>query len=308
MASVEVRKIKERRLHNLKKLLVLIALLVVASMLIPSAVFAADPTSMVVNWSGGGVVNGTFTNKNDATYSFNVNANGASGTFTANGLNDNPFSYNVDSSNAYIKCSVSGGGFTNFIAQRTDSYSGMYGSAGQLAYSSILADIGSAEMATGSSNNYAQMVNGTYGKPWTTNGANFEANSDNYAIYSFIGKSATIDSNYNITPSDNWAEFSVVGSGTAKINDMTNEASGCWPLKLGYGGGCYTNAKALLTGSGIFAVNAVGTNSITVPGDVGGLTIPGAGYGTTSYSLVVNYAGATSGSPFSYSNFSVKVQ
>jgi hypothetical protein len=280
----------------LKRLLAIATLLVLATMLIPTAVFAADPTTFVVNWSGAGAVNGTSIVKNDAVYSFSANAGLIQGNFSTIGYNDNPYGYNVDTSKAYIQSNVAGGS-TWFNALRTDAYTPAYGAAGQQATSFV----GSSEtgsMATGSWNNYANMGNGTYAQPHTPLGYNYEASGANFTILSYIGSNggATVsDAGFALNPAANNAYLLSTGNGTAKINDMTNEA---WAggVNFGLGGGCYTNANAALTGSGQFLVNATGTNSITS----GGWNVGGSGaYGSANFQAVAKYAGNTSVADYS---------
>ncbi len=289
----------------MKKLLVIASVLALAVMLVPTAVFADSPTTFVVNWAGSGSVNGVSTVKNDAVYSFSANANLIQGNFNTVGYNDNPYSYNVDTSTAYIQSNVTGGS-TWFNALRTDAANPwtpgqwyMYGAPGQQA-ASFVGSTGTGSMATGSWNNYADMGNGTYGLPHTANGFNYEANGTNFTIMSYIGSNggATVtDAGFTILPSANNAYLVSQGNGTAKINDMTNEA---WAggVNFGLGGGCYTNANAALTGTGQFLVNATGTNGITS----GGWSVGGNGtYGSATFSAVANYNGNTSVADYSLS-------
>lgn len=275
---------------------VVVALLVVLAT--GSTALAADPNTTTVNWSGGGSIGGTVTSGNDATVSFGVNVANGNGSFTVTDSNDNPYGYNVDTVSSYIQSNFSGGGETWFQTTRTDSYNSMYGHSGQVVYAYVgSTDAGS--MATGSWCNYANMVNCTYGKPKTPGGNNFEASGSSYMIQQFIA--ANTDGAGN--PTDNFAAFNLNGSGTAKVDCMTTEASGCWPTKLGAGGGCYTNADVVATGSGQFQVNAAACNSITTPAG-GGWTIGGTGtYGSASLNIIANF---TSG--FSVADYSVKAQ
>jgi hypothetical protein len=69
----------------MKKVLGIALVLALAAMLIPSAVFAADPCNMVINWAGGaGLTTGTVTAGSTlATTNFTVLGNNINGTFTA---------------------------------------------------------------------------------------------------------------------------------------------------------------------------------------------------------------------------------
>ncbi|RPJ63524.1 MAG: hypothetical protein EHM12_02070 [Dehalococcoidia bacterium] len=292
----------------MKKLLAIAVLLSLCIMMIPSAVFAADPTSFVVNWAGSGAVDGSATVKNDAVYSFATNGGVVSGNFNANGLNDNPYSYNVDSSNSYINADVTGG-YMWFKAQRTDAYVPMYGSAGQVA-ASFVGSSGTGEMATGSGNNYASMVNATYAKPHTSGGYNYEASGSSYLITSYIAASGDVTpsaAGLAMAPVSNYAYFVNAGNGTGKINDMTNAAGS--GVNLGWGGGCYTNANAALTGVGTFTVAGVGSNAINteITGASGAFTgwnLAGNGtMGSVDFTSTGNYSGNSS-----IPNYSVTVK
>jgi hypothetical protein len=270
---------------------------------------ADAPTAVVVNWNGTGSVTGSTTAGAAATYNFSTAGNGVAGSFTVVDLNDNPYSYGVDSTNSYINSDVIGG-YIYYQATRIGSYSSMYGIAGQVASSVVQVGAdGIGEMATGSGNNYAAMVNGTYGATKTSGGYNYQASGTNYFIQTYIGIGAVGAS------TGNNAFVESTGIGTAKINDMTNQMGGT-SLALGLGGGCYTNANALLTGEGRFAVGATGTDAITSAlgsytlGGAGstldiaatgtgitygsGITTTGDGFGTTTLSVIANYGnGAT---------------
>ena len=288
------------------KKLVGIALIVAVALTLclGTVAMAADPVDVNMNWSGSGSVGTTVTAGNDGVIQFATGGTGISGTFTARDWNDNPYAYNVDTIQSYLDANVTEGSIW-YQAGRTDSYAPMYGHSGQVVESFVGVSGGSGEMATGTWTNYARMANGTYGQPHTNGGKNFEVNASSYYIYSFIGANGSLGSQ-----TDNWAMFQSLGSGTAAINCMTTEASGCGTTGLGWGGGCYTNANAAFTGSGQFRVDATGTNQIVTPiADAAGnpapgaWTIPGNGtYASCSYSVIANFVGN-----FGVSNYSVKV-
>lgn len=284
----------------MKKLILSLVVALALVMAFGSSVLAADPTTTTITWSGGGVIGGVVTSGNDNTASFGVNAALANGSFTVTDNNDNPYGYNVDTVSSYIQSAVTNGS-TFYQVVRTDSYSS-YSHAGQVDYAYV-GSSGTAEMATGSNTNYAAMVNCTYAQPQTSGSWNFQANGSTYTIQQFIAANATLTGGV-WTPTDNYAVVTATGNGTAGIDCMTTETSGCWPTKLGAGGGCYTDADVTLTGSGTFAVNAGGCNSITVPSG-GGMVITGNGtFGSASYSVIANFVGGTLVVP----DYSVKVQ
>jgi hypothetical protein len=250
-------------------------LAVVATLAFGSVALAADPTEVNMNWSGSGSVGTTVTAGNDAIIHFAASGSGISGNFTAKDFNDNPYFYNVDTVSSYIQSAVADGS-SWYRVNRTDSKVSMYGPPGQISYSFIGANGGTAEMATGGFTNYAELEDPTYGKPKTTSGKNFEANASSYLIYRYIQTS----------DGDN-AWFQAQGSGTALIDCMSCNAWGSW-FDFGRGSGCYTNADAQFTGAGSFQVMGSAGNSVSFPGL--GLTATGDGTpGSASLQLIANW-------------------
>ncbi len=259
---------------------------------------AADPTTTTVTWTGTGLVTGIVNAGNDNSTTFTVNAGNATGTFTATDSNDNPYSYGVDSVNAYFDGSFYGGGSMQFQTNRTDSYSGMYGTSGQVI-TNFVGSTGSGQMATGSSTNYAAMVNGTYNQPHTDGGYNFEASGLSYQIMQ------------TITAPTAFAGLNIIGDGTAVVNSMTTQASGTNNADLGWGGGCYTNANAVMTGEGTVTVQGTGSNSVSTPiAGANGVLVSGGwvvnGNGTEDSANLQTIANFTNGA--SVGNFSIKVR
>lgn len=261
----------------------LVGLGLLICLLVPSAVFADSPTSIVVNWAGTGAVDSTVTAGTSSVHSFTTDGGSIGGNFIVNNAGDNPYNYGVASTNSYIQGGV-GNGILRYIVNRTGSYS-MYGVAGQVADSYVLANGGTAYMATGSTMNYAAMVNGTYNKPKTPGGYNFETNATYFEAGSLISAGSGNDQ----------AFFTSIGSGTAKINDMSNEAN-AGGVKLGRGAGCYTNANALFNGLGTFTVNAFGGNNI----QTGTINANGNGtVGSVSFLSILNYNGTAGNTDYS---------
>ena len=288
----------------------ILALVCILAIAIPGIALADAPTTVIVNWGGAGTVTGTTVAGAAATYSFQTTGNSIAGNFNATDSNDNPYSYGVDSSRAYIDADVSGGTIA-YQSNRTGSYSPMYGPAGQVTSSfvGVHAD-GIGEMATGNGNNYAGGGTGTYAQPHTSGGYNYQASGTDYLIQSYVGNGGTISA-----PIGNNAFVQSVGTGTSKINDMSNDY-GSTSLTLGKGQGCYTNANGVMTGNGQFVVGATGTNgiqsalgsytltgagsnlNIVATGNTinygSGVTTTGSGLGTTTLSVIANYVtGAT---------------
>lgn len=267
----------------MKTKVVILTIMAIVAMAIPASVMADSPTSIVVNWAGSGAVDSTVTAGTSSIHSFSTNGGSVGGNFVVNNAGDNPYGYGVASTNSYIQGGV-GNGILTYTVNRTGSYP-MYGAAGQMAQSYVSANGGTAYMATGSTMNYAAMVNGTYAQPKTPSGYNYEANATNFSIVSMVSAGTGNDQ----------AFFTSVGSGTAKINDMTNEA---WAggVQLGRGAGCYTNANALFNGVGIFTVNAIGGNNI----QTGTINANGNGtVGSVNFTSILNYNGAAGNTDYS---------
>ncbi len=259
----------------MKKLLIALGISLIAIVAMVAPCFADSPSTTTVTWGGDTNVTGVVTT-GATTTNFAVNAGGATGTFTATDSNDNPYSYGVDTNSAYISGNFTNGGTMSFQTVRNTSYVPMYGTSGQTVYT-FVGSSGTGAMATGSSTNYAGMTNGTYGQPHTANGYNFEASGSSYQIQQ------------TISSTNAWAGFNSVGNGTAQINDMTTGAYGATSANLGFGGGCYTNANATMTGAGQFTVSATGSNSITTPAG-GNWSVGGTGtYGSATLTIVANF-------------------
>ncbi len=282
-----------------KRILIGLLVAAIAVMSFSAMCFASPPPSVVtVTWDGGGTVGGTV--DTGATVStFTVSAGAANGSFTATDSNDNPYGYGVDTNSAYINGTISNG-YMQFQTDRVSSYVPMYGVAGQSIFN-FVGSSGTGAMATGSSTNYAAMGNGTYGKPHTTGGFNFEANAG----------SGTYQVLQTISAIEALAQFVANGSGTVKINSMTTEAAGTANVNLGWGGGCYTNATMLATGAGDFTATAIGKNSVTTPiAGASGAMVAGGwnGIGNGTYGSVALNTVMTFANGASVGNFSVKVQ
>lgn len=274
-----------------KRILISFILAVVTIFALASTTLAAGPTTVVVDWTGTGTVDG---NVNTGDTNSQFQANGTTDVhFTATDQNDNPYGYNVDTNTAYITGTINGGGDIYFQTERLTSKTSMYGPAGQIV-NAFVGSTGTGAIATGSGTNFAAMTNGTYGKPHTDGGYNFEANGASYQIYQTILAQNSI------------AWFESLGSGSSLINDMTTQASGASNTDLGWGAGCYTNANAVFTGSGSFEVYAAGPNSITTPiSGASGTMVPGGwtANGPSSLNTVMTFANGGS-----VGNYSIKVR
>lgn len=224
------------------------------------------PTTFDAEWDMSGGVNWTVVNGDDSFSTFGISGNHAFGEYHAIDYDDNPYGYNVDSTKFWLKANVENGGYIEYAVTRTDSKTSMYGPPGQYTYSYVGSSDGSAFMGQRTTTNYAEQKNCNYGwqsnNQYTADGTSFYLDHE---IYASSGEGAGV----NIT-----------GSGSASVTVMGDEM---YPgsFNLGYKAcGCYTNAKASGTGSGIFTLGGTADNSLTWYGG-------SAGGGT--YTTTVNY-------------------
>ncbi|MBC7074027.1 hypothetical protein H5T58_01410 [Candidatus Parcubacteria bacterium] len=227
----------------------------------------SQTTEIKIDWNAyGGYISHLFTPGNDATINFYSEGAHFWGSATFKDYNDNPYKYNVDTILAQVQAFVENGGVIYFRFDRTDSYTPMYGSAGQYTLTSIYTSDGTASFATQTKTNYAYMVTHNYG---------FQANNQYTASGSEFGILHQIFGATGL-----WAVIQVTGNGSAIVTLMSDEASANhW--KLGEGAGCYTNASLAATGSGTFVLHAEAPNNITTGW---GWTIPGG-----TLDITVNY-------------------
>ena len=265
-------------------------------------------TTVDTFWEGSGFLNTSFVAGDDARSDFWTSGSSISGVFHAKDFDDNLYSYGVDTTDSFVKASVTGWGsgkpdsYMKFEVKRLDSHLSMYGNAGQRSYTEIWTD-GTAEMSWGSRTNYAEMSNCQYSRtPKTTNGKNFEATGNHY-IY------------HELTDADgDGAAIEVYGYGetTSKIKLQGEKAGGkdsyfnFGSLKVCGDGCAWQNNYATFEGSGKgdFLVHAWADNGLTIgcPDCGSSWSIPGDGTNNSAtYDLHVGYAGE-----WSYPDFGVR--
>jgi len=259
----------------MKRVLAMLAILMMTGVI-------SAQTIVDTSWSGSGNFEVHFVAGDDAHSDLWTGGTSISGNFYAVDYDDNPYDYEVDTTESRVKASVTGGGYIEYIHVRDDSWRRMYGDAGQKSYSFIGTD-DKAEMAFASWTNYARLRDCEYGKPRTSNGHHFEASGDEFQIYHELN-----DQN------GDGASIEVFGSGSAWINLMNSETG--WAgnpkgsFKFGKGCGCYKDAKAGMSGVGIFRENAWADNELNI--DALGIRIPGDGSDNSAqYHLSISYAG-----------------
>jgi hypothetical protein len=264
-----------------------LVLAVVTTLVFGSVALADDPTDVHVDWDGSGVVFADVYAGNDADIHFLTVGNGIKGYFDSRDYNDNPYTYNVDTTASYINAEVGGTGFIDFWSNRTDSHVGTYGPAGDASFNHLLVEDGWGAMAMANWTNYASLKDCCYGKPRTVGSHHFEAD----AVYYEMGKQ--VDAN-----DGDFAYVRAWGSGTAELDCMNSET---WngSMKLGRGCGCYTDADFNAVGSGTFDVYAEGNNGAAFyafPLSSSGDGTPGS----ASVQIIANFA-----TSFSIADYSV---
>ena len=244
-----------------------LALAVVLTLGLSTAVLADDPTTVEVDWDNGaggfasGWVGATVDAGDDATMAFETAGNGIRGSFRAEDTNNEstPFTYmGVDSCLTYLNAEVSGGGFIEYQTDRTDSYEGSYGPSGQQSYS-FLEALGASSygsMAMGSSTNYASQKDCCFSSTGTKMGLPNKLNGHHYTV---SGATAYTIDKYIQAGDGDWAEVLTQGIGLAELDCMNSEMSG-GQVRLGRGCGCYTDADFHAVGDGNFLATAHGNN------------------------------------------------
>jgi len=255
-------------------------LLIFGLVLVPVGTARADdPTIVNVNWGGTGVVvTGTVTAGNDAIHSFTVNALSSSGQFNVTDYNNNPYTYNVDSTVSNIQALVSGGTAT-YTTLRTDSYVPMYGAAGQNTFSGIMASPdGTAGMAMWTNTNYASAQEANYGRP-SLGGNQFTANASSFQIIHQVWDSA-----------GDTAYLTNFGSGVSSISCMSSDL-GAGSLTFGKGAGCYTKADFNGNGAQTLEFGSAGHSSVSQFG----FNVPGNGSANSAtLTTTITFIGAFS--------------
>jgi hypothetical protein len=202
-------------------------------------------TTVDTTWNGGGSFVTHFVSGNDAHSDLSTSGALISGEFHAIDYDNNPYGYNVDTTDTSTKAHVTNGNII-YTFTRDDSYVPMYGVAGQESYTYI-GSSGTGDFAWHSNSNYAALGNSNYG--WQSN--NQMMATGNHYIDHYISANA-----------NNGAEIQVEAVGTTQISDMCDEASGATSFKFGKGCGCYTNDNVNTVGSGSFNLDAYADNQI----------------------------------------------
>ncbi|MEA3453105.1 MAG: hypothetical protein U9Q96_02095 [Patescibacteria group bacterium] len=246
-------------------------------------------TTVDVEFDGGGWYNIDVVAGDDATSFVDINASFASGGFHFVDKDDNPYSYNVDTTTSFLGAQIVDGTI-QYEYLRQDDKTG--GGSGQRSYTLISVD-GIAELAFGQRSNYHDMTNCQYGwvysgsSPYdpTSNGVQFQA-AGLYGVYHSLQDS-----------SGDGAFVNAWGDGSVDIKMMGQKSQGSsfnfGHLSVCGDGEAWDNNYAVFDGDGQGEVvfRAWADNQISV--HEGGIVIPGGGTGAI-YDLDIVYNGVWS--------------
>jgi len=201
---------------------------------------ALAQTTVDLNWNVlGGDIGIDFQAGDDAYAGLRTGGSYIFGEFHGIDYDNNPYNYNVDTVRAKVRANIDGGGYVEFIMERQDSWAPMYGPEGQVTYTKLETS-GSGFFATNTRTNFASLRTHNYG---FQNDNQWRATGD-FKITHYI-MAAT---------EPYGAGFYAEGSGSINVTLMSSEVRGNSAWRFGEGAGCYTNAHAEGTGSGIFEV------------------------------------------------------
>jgi len=263
----------------LKKLLTIAAVLVLAVMLMPCAVFAGDPTSVVVNWNGAGTVEGTvvggttlatttFTSLGLASNigQFNANYNVGGGPYGGNSYTS---SIDAQVVNGYISDSTMRGAFgkTNGGDDEPGGFSSysFIGSGVINPDQTITLGTGSVSMKTKTATNApitkhtgvdTSLVDNTYSYVGT-NQHNYQATD--CSAFTIVRQLAAADGDY--------ALVGAVGNGSAYLDNIGSKAGRtaamCGGPLSGYDFSWGQDFGAS-SGSGLLTIQGVGHDSVNL--------------------------------------------
>jgi hypothetical protein len=286
------RNNKERR-KLMKKLIGIALVLALAVMLVPSAVFAADPVAVVINWAGGGgLTTGTVTAGSTlATTNFTVLGNNVNGQFNANytGLGGGP--YTGATYTTKMNTSLTDG----CIAYQTVRGAFGYTNGNQLepggfsTYSFVGAGTWTGQTFATGTGAVSMKMGATTGGPITTNtGVNTELLDNNYALnqgwptFSATGTSAFSMIQSLAAADGDFATGSAVGNGSATWDCIGSTAQRTYAMVGGPLSG-YNFAEFQdfhgTSGSGILTLQGSGNNSVNLTD----LTATGGNPATSSF-------------------------
>jgi len=216
----------------------------VVAFLLATTIGASAETATDITWNGGGEIGVHFVSDDDATNDFRTFGTHISGEYHAVDHDDNPYGYNVDTTDVKVKAHVNDG-WIEYKFTRDDSHTSMYGSAGQESYT-FIGSSGTADFRWHSNSNYARLRNCNYG--WQNNNHIHATGSHFIDHY--------IDNGNN-----EGAEIIIDVDGNTDLTIMSEKADSDG-FEFGKGCGCYTNAHTDITGTGNFTMIVQADNTI----------------------------------------------
>ncbi len=240
----------------MKKKIGIALVLALALVLSLGTVVSADPpfepTSVDIDWVGGGWVGARVIGGDDAITTFSTDGSHIEGTFTADYTAGGYAYMEVNTLTSRLDASVNGGGYIEYQTERTDSYGGWgaWEPAGQESYSFVGTDDGNASMGTGSRSSLDGLVDDNY----PLLGTLAVDNATNYNIIRYLSVG-------NILTGDFFTGVQAHGSGSAVLQCRRSRALNYAEL----GVASYANAATFnAVGGGTFDLYARGDNGATI--------------------------------------------
>jgi hypothetical protein len=276
----------------MKKLLLRAAALVapvvaLAVLVVPAA---EAQTTVTGAWNGGGTYTFNANTVNSTTAAVQTGGNVAVGSATYTAQGNFPYGYGVDTTKLDVNASVGSGGYIQSVANRTGSYTPLYGAAGQSITALAQSNDGDAALVQHVNVNYAAMNDIGYGQSKTAGGNTLDA-SGSAILLNYALDTGTANNNAGIL---------VNASGSAGLN-LSSSGVNSGGFGLGQGQGIFTQANFSGAGIGTVSTGGVATGSLSVANN--GSTIFGTVANPASISTTINYA--TTGAQVQSWNFAL---
>lgn len=185
----------------------------------------------------------------DASAYLEVGADWGSVWFKGIDHDNNPYNYGVDSTQTSTTVEMEGdGGYLEFGVSRDDSYSPMYGDAGQYSDSYLGFYDGEASFGFRTSTNYASLVSSNWG--FQAN-AQFEVDAEGFGLGHYLEANE-----------DEFAYLEMEGTGYARVDYMADGYTRGDYFNFGTGDGCYENADVEADGEGWLEIYGQADNNL----------------------------------------------
>ena len=218
---------------------------ILAFAMIASVGLVNASTTFHAEWNGGSHYY-NFQSDDDAQSQFWTG--GSHGTYDAKDYDDNPYGYNVDTTDVKIDAHVTSNGYIEHLYNRTDSCSS-YGVADEQSYTLITTD-DTADFKWSTWSNYASLKCCNY---------KYQSNDQikatgNHQIHHWITDSGGSEG----------AGIDISANGNTELTIMGESAGGkTGSFQFGHACGCYSNGNVDITGTGTFDLYANADNEIT---------------------------------------------